>query len=189
MTTALSLGLVAMSCTGGATPPRTSAPVTREMAVAAVRNFDPADSASLGQLNRVAASRADVVPALAPFLEDDDPIRRWAAVYAVAWLTDSPAEADQLLVALEDGDVANRVIAAGSLSGLGYVESLPVLIEGFGSDELLPYHDPPRQVAELAQEALEAYTGQTFADVADWRGWWDAVKGSIRWDVNRYVAG
>jgi HEAT repeat protein len=88
---------------------------------------------------------------------------------------------------LEDPELPLRVTAAGALSGEGVVESIPVLIEALGSDEELWYSDPPRPAADLAREALEAYTGEAFATPEEWEAWWGEVRGSLRWDGERYV--
>ncbi len=181
----LVLGVTLLSgCEDGGEPE-----VTPEQAVAAVTRFDPADlEASIERLNQVAFGDPSLVSEVAPFLEDGEAVRRWAAVYVVALLVDEE-NARFLRLALQDPDPANRVIAAGSLAGLGVVDALPVLIEGLGSEDFLPYHDPPKAVAALAREALEAHTGQAFATPAEWEAWWEEVQGTIRWDGERYVTG
>jgi hypothetical protein len=159
-----------------------------ERAVEAVEGFDPGSSVSIDGLNQAVARGGDVIPALEPFLTDPDPARKWAALYVVALLANSDVDADAIVPVLEDPDPANQVIAAGSLCGLGRKAALPALIEGLAADAALPYTDPPRPVSDLAAEALEAYTGETFETQGEWEAWWDEVSAEIRWDGERYVA-
>jgi len=162
--------------------------VTSVQAVAAVRGFDAADiPASLDRLNSASFGDAALVPGLAPFLKDPDPIRRWAGTYLVALLVDK-GTAHFLTPVLQDSQPALRVIAAGSLAGLGVSEALPVLIDGLGTDALLPYHDPPKAVAAFARQTLEALTGKKFITQAEWRDWWAGIGAKIRWNGERYVA-
>lgn len=166
----------------------TSDPAGAE-ALAVVQAFDPMNDDAVGGLNEVIFNGGDIVPALAPLLEDEDPTRRWAAVYVVALSTDTPEEIRVLSAALDDSVLELRAAAAGSLSGLGVVDALPVLIEALGSEALLPYSDPPRPLKLLARRALEASTGQSFADTAGWQAWWGEVKETVRWDGEQYVVG
>ena len=156
---------------------------------AAVAAFDPGRLGAVGELNRVAGEAgADAVPALAPFIGDPDPNRRFAALYVVARVARSRTDLDVLARALTDPVPAYRVIAAGSLAGKGEVRSLGVLVDALDpGGPTLPYSDPPRPAADLAREALEAYTGQKFPDAAGWKAWWASVKDRIRWDGKRYV--
>jgi len=158
-----------------------------EEAVAAVEGFDPARPDSMDRLNQVVARGGDVISVLEPFVAGPDPIRTWAALYVVALLADSESDADVLAPLLLDPDPANRVIAAGSLAGLGRKDALPVLIQGLGAEAALPYTDPPRSAADLAAEALVAYTAESFATPEAWRSWWDGVGERLRWDGERYV--
>lgn len=188
---------IAVGCGGGSSanegepagPAQPPAEVALAEAVAAVREFDAADlDASIDRLNAASFADAAAVDELAPFLTDADPVRRWAALYLSALLVDAE-RADLLRAALDDDDPALQVMAAGALARLGVVESLPVLVEGLGSDAELPYDDPPRPLADLALEALVAYTGESFATQAEWQAWWDEVGGSLTWNGERYVAG
>jgi hypothetical protein len=159
-----------------------------------VESFDSDDEGAIHQLNLLAfpdgqPNPADIVPALAALLEDEDPNRRWAALYVVALATDTPEEIEVLRGALDDPELDYRVQAAGSLAGLGVVETLPVLIEGLSAAWDMPHSHPPIPVSAHARLTLEHYTGQSFEDQAGWLGWWAQVRDSIRWDGERYVAG
>ncbi|MGZ8579149.1 MAG: HEAT repeat domain-containing protein [Actinomycetota bacterium] len=157
--------------------------------VEAVHGFVPGAPDSIDRLNEVVAQGGDVIPSLEPLLTDSDPVRRWAALYVTAILADSEEDADVLTPVLRDPDLTNRVIAAGSLCGLGRKEAIPVLIEGLTAAAMLPYTDPPTPVADLAREAREAYTGESFESQGEWVAWWDEAGAEIRWDGERYVAG
>jgi hypothetical protein len=179
----LILSVAATACGNGeeSEPPPTPAQ--------AVRGFDPDDvSASIDRLNRASFAAPSSIRQLGPFLDDEDGDRRWAAVYVAALLVEEDT-ADLLIPVLQDPDPGLRVMAAGALSGIGVVESLPVLIEGLRSTQPLPYSDPPRLEADLAREALEAYTGESFRSPQEWDRWWAGVEDSVRWDGQRYVAG
>ena len=168
--------------------PSPAGTVSAETAVAVVESFDPAEEDAVAGLNEVVHAGGDVVPALAPLLKDDDPNRRWAALYLIALLTDSEDEVAVLTPVLEDDELIFGVMAAGSLAGLGVVDSLPVLIEGLSSDAELPFSDPPRPLSAYARSTLEHYTGESFANAADWEDWWDEISSDIRWDGEGYVA-
>jgi len=156
---------------------------------AVVAAFDPGRLDAVGELNRVAwQAGPDAVPALAPFIGDPDPNRRFAALYVVARVARAQTDLDVLATALTDPVPAYRVIAAGSLAGKGEVRSLGVLVDALDpGGPTLPYSDPPRPAADLAREALEAYTGEKFPDATSWKGWWGSVKDHVRWDGKRYV--
>lgn len=154
---------------------------------AAVRAFDPDDlAASLDRLNRASFASPSSMRSLAPLLEDPDADQRWAAVYLSAILV-TQENSDLLRPVLGDPDPSMRVMAAGALARLGVVESLPVLLEGLRSKEPLPFSDPPRPTADLAKEALEAYTSERFSTPEDWEQWWRGVEGSLQWNGERYV--
>ena len=154
----------------------------------AVRGFDPDDlDGSIDRLNRASFAPPSSVRSLAPLLEEPEPNQRWAAVYLAALMVKEDT-ADVLRPALEDPVLPLRVTATGALASVGVVESLPVLIEALGSEEELWYSDPPRPAADLAREALEAYTGEAFPSPEQWAVWWDDVHGSLRWDGERFVA-
>lgn len=195
----------AASDVGSATGAQTSAPrvtstvppagPTATLSVAAlhaaeiVAAFEPAQPDAIARLNALVIDGGDIVPALAPLLDDPDFNRRWAAIYVAGLLTDTPEDAEMLRGALDDHELVLRATAAGSLAGVGVVEALPVLVEAVTSDAVLPFSDPPRQVADLAREALEAYTGESFPDAAGWQAWWSGVDGRVSWDGQRFVAG
>jgi hypothetical protein len=161
---------------------------------AIVESFDAGSDDAIHQLNLLAfpdgqPNPADIVPALAPLLEDEDPDRRWAALYVVALATDTPEEIEVLRGSLDDPELDYRVQAAGSLAGLGVVEALPVLIEGLSAGWDMPHSEPPLAVSEHARRTLEHYTSQSFEDQAAWQDWWEQIQDSIQWDGERYVAG
>jgi HEAT repeat protein len=164
--------------------------VTAETAVDAVESFDPAEEDPVARLDQVILAGGDFVPGLAPILQDEDaePNRRWAALYLIALLTDTDDEIAVLKPMLEDDDEIFRVMAAGSLAGLGVTESLPVLIDGLSSTAELPFSEPPRPLSAYARATLEHYTGESFEDAADWEDWWDEVSSDISWDGEGYVA-
>jgi hypothetical protein len=164
--------------------------VTAETAVAAVNEFDPAAENPVLRLNQVVQAGGDFVSDLAPMLEDTraDPNQRWAALYLVALMTDTEEEIAVLTPVLQDDDEIFRVMAAGSLAGLGVTESLPVLIEGLSSEADLPFSEPPRPLGDYARATLENYTGESFEDAGDWEDWWDEVESDITWDGEQYVA-
>ena len=164
--------------------------VTAETAVDAVESFDPAGEDPVARLDQVILAGGDFVPDLAPILEDEDtePNSRWAALYVIALLTDTDEEIAVLEPMLEDDDEIFRVMAAGSLAGLGVTESLPVLIEGLSSESELPFSHPPRPLSAYARATLEHYTGESFEEAADWEDWWDEVSSDISWDGEGYVA-
>ncbi len=156
-------------------------------AVAAIQSFDPTKPGSIHRLNAAAVERSGVVSAVGPYLRDSNLDRRFAAIYIVELVAQNNQDARILSTALSDPNLGYRVIAAGSLAGLGDVRSIPVLIEGLASPASLPYDDPPRQLADLAKEALEAYTGKHFPDLLGWRSWWEAVKDRLHWNGTAYV--
>jgi hypothetical protein len=164
--------------------------VTAETAVDAVESFDPAAEEPVALLDQVILAGGDFVPDLAPVLQDEDadPNSRWAALYLIALLTDTDEEIAVLEPMLEDDDEIFRVMAAGSLAGLGVTDSLPILIEGLSSEAELPYSEPPRPLSAYARATLENYTGESFEDAADWEDWWDEVSSDITWDGETYVA-
>jgi hypothetical protein len=82
-----------------------------------------------------------------------------------------------------------RLHAAGSLVARGVIEALPVLIDSLELEADMPYSEPPLPAAEHARTTLEHYTGQTFADAAGWRAWWEQVGGDLTWDGQRYAGG
>jgi HEAT repeats len=179
----LAVLLALTGCGGNAEPegPRVPDPAQ------AVRAFDPDElDVSIDRLNRASFASPSAVRSLALLLGDPDPDRRWAAVYLVAILV-TEEQAEVLRPVLEDSDPNLRVMAAGALSRLGVVESLPVLIEGLRSEETLPFSDPPRPTADLAREALEAYTGEGFVSPEEWEQWWIGVRASLTWDGERFV--
>lgn len=158
-------------------------------AVEAVESFDLDDiDESIARLNDVMAADAVVVSDLAPSLEAEDPGQRWAALYIVAFLTETEEDIETLMPVLDDEELAFRVIAAASLFGVGVAEAFPVLVEGLSTDEFLPYRDYPRLVSDLAREALEYYTGQSHSTVAEWEEWWESVESEISWDGEIYVS-
>jgi hypothetical protein len=181
----LILLLLATACGNGEQEEAEPPPAPAE----AVRGFDPDDGGvSIDRLNRASFAAPSSIGQLAPFLESEDGDRRFAAVYLAALLVEE-STADLLIPVLEDPDLGLRVIAAGALAGVGVVESLPVLIEGLRSTQPLPYSDPPRLEADLAREALTAYTEESFASPGEWDRWWAEVENSVRWDGQRFVAG
>ncbi|HUG15744.1 MAG TPA: HEAT repeat domain-containing protein [Thermomicrobiales bacterium] len=150
-------------------------------AVAAVLAFNPNDPATLARLDEVIARGGNIVPALEFLLHDENPDRRYAALYVIVPLTRTPADIAVLKVALGDPNPGFRVIAAGALIGRGVVESIPVLIEGLSLQQGLPYSDPPRPLAQFSRQALEFYTGESFDTPDAWRAWWDSVRERIYW--------
>jgi hypothetical protein len=150
-------------------------------AVAAVRTFNPDNPASTERLNAVIMSGADVVPALARFLDDPDPARRWAAIYVIVPLTDTPEEVEILRQALDEPIPAFRVFAAAALAASGVVEALPVLIDGLYLPDDVPFSDPPRPIAPFARQTLEYYTRETHPTPDAWRAWWQSVGDHIEW--------
>lgn len=162
-----------------------------EAAREAVEGFDPEEPEAFARLNQIVVEDPDIVPELAPYLEDDDPERRFAALYVAALLADSEAEAELLKPALEDPLPGYRVMAAGSLIGLGAIEAIPVLIDELENDEPLPYDKFNRPIWDLAQEALAAYIGwdeMNLATQEQWQGWWDGYPGeNLIWDGEKYV--
>jgi len=166
-----------------------SQPVTTpEEAVEAARTFDPDDiDRSIRRLNAGVALGADLIAPLTPLLDDNDPTVRWAAIYMMSLVAVSPVDADLLMPALSDAEPTNRVVAAGALVGLGRVEAVNVLVDAIDSQDALPFDPLSRQIGDLAREALEYYTGNTFDDAAMWRNWRDTSAGRIVWDGARYV--
>jgi hypothetical protein len=166
-----------------------------EAALAAVEAFDPAElDASIERLNATLFPEGElttdnVVALLAPLLVDEQPERRWAALYVVALAADSPQEAEALRAMLTDPEPIFRVHAAGSLARLGVVDALPVLIEGLDLEGGMPFSDPPLPVSDHARTTLEYYTGQSFPDAAGWRDWWEQTGEVLTWDGERFVAG
>ena len=156
--------------------------------VAAVRAFDGSE-AGFARLHDALDGGGDPVPALAALLKDADPTVRFAAIYLVALLTDTPAEIDVLRRALDDPAPELRAMAAASLAGRGVVEALPVLIDLLDSDAQLPYSRPPTPVADQAWAALNLLTAQAFTTAGEWRAWWAAASPGLRWDGSAYVAG
>ncbi|MDZ4825187.1 MAG: HEAT repeat domain-containing protein [Actinomycetota bacterium] len=186
VTSAIAVGCGGSSRTDGAATDTEDAPSTLD-AASVVRDFDPSEPGAIAALNEVALG-SDAVSSLTPLLEDDDPITQWAALYVVAiQVTDHDAGA-ALVPLLDDDDPITRVVAAASLSGLGYPEALPILASGLTESATLPYRDPPRPIAELAREALEAYTGRQFDDADSWQSWLEKAA-PLEWDGTSYVSG
>ena len=171
-------------------PPGPEAEAAREI----VEQFDPdADDAFL-TLNDLAfpggeTNQANIVPALAPLLEAGDANRRWAALYVIALISNTPEEIAVLQTALNDPEPVYKLHAAGSLAARGVVESLPVLIDGLELEADMPHSEPPLPAAAHARLTLEHYTGQTFPDLVGWRAWWEQVGGDLTWDGQRYTGG
>lgn len=158
-------------------------------ALAAVDGFDPARPETIVSLNKAAGRGGDLGPALATRFTDPSRPRRWAAVYLAALAAHSPADADALAPLLRSDDKALRAMAAGALARLGKVEAVAVLVEAAQDQAtFIPYFDPPRPAAEIASDALGAYTGQPPTDGPGWQRWYDSVKGRLRWDGGRFVA-
>ncbi len=169
------------ACSGGA---------AAERAVAAVEAFDPADPSTIVRLNEIYRQGEDVVAALAPLLEHGDRDRRWAAVYLAGLLTDTAAEAETLRGALADPDPVIRIIAAGSLAGLGRVDALRVLVDGLGVDApLFPHPNANLPASDLALETLTFYTGQEFSDPGAWRAWLSQTLDRLTWNGEAYDEG
>lgn len=188
---ALAIGVAA--CGGGGENSPTASPVatvTAADAIAAVEEFDAEDlEASVSRLNAAGLSGTDdVVAEMATFFDDPDDTKRWAAVYVAALAADTTKQGDILAGALDDLLLEPRVMAAGSLAGLGYVESLPVLVAAAGVDDEFSYRDLPAPMSEFAIDTLTAYTEESFEDSSDWEEWWRSVEDSIRWDGEMYVA-
>ncbi|CAN5788394.1 hypothetical protein BH23CHL2_BH23CHL2_23550 [soil metagenome] len=165
-----------------------------EAARAVVEQFDPDAEDAFLALNDLAFSggepnQANIVPALAPLLEDDDGARRWAALYVIALISNTPEEIAVLQTVLDDPEPLYRLHAAGSLAARGVVEALPVLIESLELEADMPYSEPPLTAADHARTTLEHYTGQTFPDAAGWRAWWEQVGGDLTWDGQSYAGG
>jgi HEAT repeat protein len=183
----LCLFALAMSCSERPTVSHAGTERGKDAVTAAVRGFDPGNlDASLQRLNDAAFAQGATMIDVAPLLTDADPIRRWAAVYVAAILADAQ-HTSLLLPVLRDPDPALQVMAAGALAGHGVVDSIPVLINGLGSDAELPYDDPPRPVSDLAAEALRAYTGQAFVNQEQWSAWWGKAGSSLTWNGKQYV--
>ena len=159
-----------------------------ESALLAVQAFDSEDLSTIAALNEIVVDDAGVVTALAPHLASSDDETRWAALYVIALLADSDEDVELLALALEDSVTSHRVIAAGSLAGLGYVDALPVLIVGLSDNASLPFDTFGREVKDLALEALTAFTTQAFEDPESWEMWWESVRDRLVWDGAGYVA-
>jgi hypothetical protein len=161
-----------------------------EDAADVVGSFDSGDEQAIARLNDLVYQGGDdVAPALAPMLGDDDPDKRWAALYVMGALTDTEQEIALLEPMLADEDPILRVMAAGTLAGVGVSDALPLLIEGLSSEADVPFSDPPRPIAAQAQFALEELTGDSFETAEEWQSWWDDVQGSIQFEDGVYVTG
>jgi hypothetical protein len=150
-------------------------------AVAAVLAYDPLDPATQARLDQIVDRGGDVIPALAYLLVDDDPVRRWAALYVIVPLVRTEQDIAVLRPALNDPIPGFRVYAAVPLASRGVVEALPVLIEGLTLQETLPYGESPGALAQVSRLTLEFYTGESFADAAEWSAWWERVRADISW--------
>jgi hypothetical protein len=150
-------------------------------AVVAVQEFNPGDPATLARLDDVISRGGNVIPSLEFLLRDENPDRRYAALYVIVPLTRTAEDVAVLKVALDDPNPGFRVVAAGALIGRGVVESIPVLIDGLSLQQGLPYSDPPRPLAQFSRQTLEFYTGESFATPEAWRAWWDSVHDRIYW--------
>ena len=177
------------------TPTRgpTSSPVPRLVSV-----FDDSEAWWAALHQAVGEAPQDVIEEATPLLASADSRTRFAAVYALGLAVDAD-QADLLLPALEDPNPGLRILAGGALIGLGRVESIPVLIAALGSDDELPYLDPPTRVWSIAHAGLAFYTGQDFgflvavrsgdeaarqASAAAWNSWWVEVAPDLTWDAN-----
>lgn len=173
-----------LTATPSGTPTPTATPTPDPLvveAIAAVQAFNPGDPATLARLDAVINAGGNVVPSLEFLLYDENPDRRYAALYVIIPLTRTPEDIAVLKGALADPNPGFRVIAAGALAGRGVVESLPVLIDGLSLQEGLPYSDPPRPLAQFSRQTLEFFTGESFATPEQWRAWWDSVADRIFW--------
>jgi HEAT repeat protein len=163
--------------------------VSADTALEVAEAFDPAEPDTVLALNDVvAAGSDDAVPDLLALLNDEDANRQWAGLYLALLLTDSEDEIELLRPLLTHEEPVFRAMAAGTLAGLGEVESLAVLVEALASDADLPYSDPPRRLADYARIGLEALTGEEFADASGWERWWQEAEGNLTWDGEGYVA-
>lgn len=156
-------------------------------AVAAVQGFNPSDPATLARLDAVISAAGNVVPSLEFLLYDENPDRRYAALYVIIPLTRTPEDVAVLRGVLADPNPGFRVLAAGALAGRGVVESLPVLIDGLSLQQGLPYSDPPRPLAQFSRQTLEFFTGESFDTAEQWRAWWESVRDRIVWTGAGYA--
>lgn len=162
--------------------------VNADEAIEIIEAFDTDQlERSIFDLNRVVLQGEGVQDAVAGFLQSQDLTERWAATYVLALRADSAQAGERLLPILNDPEPSLRVIAAGSLIGLGQKEAIPVLIEALDSVVELPFNDPPELASELALEALTAYTGQSFDTVPEWQGWWAEVEDMLEWSGEDYA--
>jgi hypothetical protein len=155
-------------------------------AITAVQAYDPNDPATQARLDQIVDRGGDVVPALGFLLRDENPDRRWAALYVIVPLARSEHDIAVLRQALADPIPGFRVYAAVPLASRGVIEALPVLIEGLTLTEALPYGDSPRSLAQISRLTLEFYTGETFATPAEWAAWWERVRDNIEWSGAGY---
>lgn len=164
-------------------------PVSADTAVEVAESFDPAQPGAVLALNDVVAVGSDEpVSDLLQLLDDEDTNVQWAGLYMALLLAESDEDVELLRPLLTHNEPVYQAMAAGTLAGHGVVEALPVLVEALSSEAELPYSDPPRPLATYAQAALEALTGESFADVSGWESWWQDVQGSLEWDGESYVA-
>lgn len=133
-----------------------------------VSDFDDSEAWWADLHRAVREAPQDVIEEARPLVASPDSRTRFAAVYALGLAVDAD-QADLLLPTLEDPNPGLRILAAGALIGLGRVESIPVLIAALGSEDEIPYLDPPTRAWSLAHAGLAFYTGQDF-------GFLDAVR-------------
>lgn len=196
-TLALFVAGLACNTLQGSNASQTDSPTAQETAVPILEAFDASD-ASFQSLHAALDSDPEglIVQAQAAMASSDIETR-FAAVYALGLAVDETHTA-LLRPALQDPDLALRVIAAGALIGLGEPESIPVLVEALGSDDLLPYSHPSRPVWMFADATLGAYTGMDFgvpagaedqrgATAAAWQDWWEENGASLTWDGEAWV--
>lgn len=149
-----------------------------------VKEYSNEDIVSMQQLDLLVMEGDSSIEVMRPYIANEDPKARWLAVYVIGRVSDE-SSVQVLLPLLQDDSEIVRISAAGTLANKGYVEALPVLIEGTQSTEYITYMHPERSIATFSQEVLAAYTQQEFTEYQEWQDWWQKVENTIRWDKNQ----
>ena len=166
--------------------------------IESIAGFDPSNAgASFRTLHLLAGqeSKGDFLnktEELTSLLSSEQWPERFAAIYFLGLVIDE-SNAAILVKSLGDKDERLRVMAAGSLIGLGEKRSIPVLIDAISSEELMPFSRPSTPLALLSADALPHFTEGDFelleskdsvslGEAADkWKQWWKSKGDDLEW--------
>ncbi len=128
-------------------------------------------------------------------LREGPPQRRWAAAYVAHVAARTPADLGVLRSGQADSDPSVRTLVLLGLLRNGETAAIPRLISLLSSRSYLANGEPPEPLADAIDHRLTLVTRADFGfrstdararsrGIARWRGWWQRVRRTIRWDRN-----